>query len=259
VNRVSSRRRSALSSEVGTTLVELLIVMLILGVILPVGLRMLTSVQSSFNTEIDRSVNATQAGLVMQQLEKEIQSAEAFALCATADCASTPIPITDPLYGGNKTMCTATSATASSLSSCYFVVYTQTNASTRELSSPGPNAPFSCVQWRIYQVNSSPALYVFQSQRWQPDWEGNPAGLAIGWRYVSDPLPTVAATFTSFSPTSVFGGRLMEVSVSVNNQSANKTASNNITSSTTLTRQLTGSNIVAAPNPCIPPNGTVPS
>lgn len=246
MNKPFNRRRTAWSSDNGTTLVELLIVMLILGVILPVGLRMLTSVQSSFNTQIDRGVNAAQVGLVMQQLEKEIQSAEAFNVCTAASCSTT------------STSCTTTSVTPATLSTCYLVVYTQTNASTRELSSPGPNAPFSCVQWRITQVNTSPALYVFQSQRWQPDWEGNPAGLAIGWRYVSDPLPTVEATF-SIDQTSLFGGRLMQVSVSVNNQSANKTASNNVTSKTTLTRQLMGSNIVAAPNPCIPPNGTVPS
>jgi hypothetical protein len=55
------------------------------------------------------------------------------------------------------------------------------------------------------------------------------------------------------------GGRVVQVTVGVNNQSAIKSATHNYTSNTTLTRQLAGANIVAAPNPCIPPNGTVPS
>lgn len=239
-------RRMPWSSQAGTTLVELLIVIGILGVVLPATYQVVASVQSTFNVEIDRSANVTQAGLAMQQIEKEIQSAEAMSICATSNCSAV------------TTDCTTTSVTPSSLTTCYLVTYTQTNATTRQMSSPGPSSPFSCVEWRVAQVTTTPATYVFQSRRWQPDWQGNPSALVTGWRYVTEAMPKVAARFT-FPSVALFGGRLIQVTLTVNNQTANKTAAGNPTSDLSLTRQLTGSNIVAAPNPCIPPNGTLPS
>ena len=253
------KRGSERSREDGATLIELLISMSILGIVLAATFTVLVSVQRGLGIQIDRSANATQAGVVMQQLEKEIQSAEAFSVCSSYNCSAT-VPAGTP--------CTATSATSSSLTTCYLIVYTQTNASTRQGVSPGPNAPFSCVQWRVFQVQSSPAQYAFESRRWQPDWEANPSALVTGWRYVTDPLPTVSATFlvpSTAQNAAMLGGRLLRVSVSLNNQSANKTVSGNPTKDLTLTRDLTGSNVLStatstgAPNPCIWPNGTVPS
>ncbi len=238
-----------LREESGTTLVELLVTMLVLSLVLSSTYAILNSVQSGYGTQVDRTINATDAGLVMQQVEKEVQSAEAFSICSTSSCSTTL---------ANGTSCTATSATSSSLTTCYLVAYTQTNASTREITSPGPNAPFSCVQWRVASLGTSPSTYAFESRRWQPDWENNSSALVTGWRYVSDPLPTISAAFVIPS-TSLLGGRVVQVTIGVNNQSANKTAGSNPTSKTTITRQLAGSNVVSAPNPCIPPNGAVPS
>ena len=232
--------------ESGTTLVELAIAMFVLSIVLGSTYALLASVQTGYGRQVDRVSNGENAGLAMQHLEKEIQSAEAFSICSNSSCSSTV---------ANGTSCTATSATSSSLTSCYLVTYTQTNASTRELTSPGPNAPFSCVQWRVTQVGTSPATYAFQSRRWQPDWENNASSLVTGWWYVTAPMPAVLASFVIPSD-SMLGGRVVQVTISVNNQSATGL---NATSNTTLTRQFAGSNIVAAPNPCIPPNGTVPS
>lgn len=227
--------------ESGTTLVELMISMMILGIVLAAIYSVLASVQSGFSAETDRSINATQAGLVMQQLAKEIQSAEAFSICSTANCSA--------VVASGASCTTPTTP-------CYLVVYTQTNASTRQLSSPGPNAPFSCVEWRVAQVASSPVKYVFQSRRWQPDWENNPSALVTGWRYVSDSMPSITASY-QIPSTSSFGGRLVQVTVTLNNQPA----TSNRTSPMSVTRQLTGANVLssAAPNPCIPPNGTLPA
>jgi hypothetical protein len=79
------------------------------------------------------------------------------------------------------------------------------------------------------------------------------------WRNVSDPLPTLSATFQI---PSAFGGRLVQATVTLNNQPTTW----NRTSNLSVTRQLTGANILStsstnmgAPNPCIPPNGTVPA
>jgi prepilin-type N-terminal cleavage/methylation domain-containing protein len=240
------RKGRAGTDEAGMTLVEMLVSMTILGIALASVYGVLASVQTGFNVESDRSVNATQVGVAMQQLEKEIQSAEAFAVCLTADCRS---------LQSAGVLCPA----SGSASDCYLVVYTQTNATTRQVSSPGPNAPFSCVEWRVAQVASSPAQYALQSRRWQPDWENNPSVLATGWRNVTDPMPTVSASFQIVG-TPAFGGRLLQVSVTVNQQPANW----NRTSPLTVTRQLMGANVLSTsttsgnPNPCIPPNGTVP-
>lgn len=233
--------------ESGMTLVELLVSMAIFGIVITSVYAVLVSVQNGFSAETDRSINVNQAGLVMQQLAKETQSAEALSICQDTTCSS------GNLLAWGQSCTTPTTA-------CYLVVYTQTNASTRQTLLPGPNAPFSCVQWRVSQVaGSSPAKYTFQSRRWQTDWEVNPSSLVTGWRNVSDQLPTLSATFQV--PTA-FGGRLVQATVTLNNQPT----SWNRTSNLSVTRQLTGANIVStsstnsgAPNPCIPPNGTVPA
>lgn len=243
---VRARVRMVHSDEFGTSLVELMVSILILGLVLSSIFAVLASVGNAVSVETDRSVNVTQAGLVMQQLAKEIQSGEAFSICTNATC-STQAPSPDP-------SCTTPPTTA-----CYLIVYTQTNASTRQTALPGPNAPFSCVEWRVAQIAGvSPASYVFQSRRWQLDWENNAASLVTGWRYVSTAMPTVTASFRI--PTSgaaaAFGGRLLQVTVNVNNQPV----SWNKTTPLSVTRELTGANILSAsaPNPCIPPSGVLP-
>ncbi len=227
--------------ESGTTLVELMISMAILGIVLSSVYAVLASVQNGFNVETDRSINATQAGLVMQQLAKEIQSAEAFSICGDATCST--------LVASGTSCTTPTTA-------CYLVVYTQTNASTRQTALPGPNAPFSCVEWQVAQIGSSPVMYAFQSRRWQPDWENNPATLVTGWRYVSDPMPSITASFLIRSDPA-FGGRLLQATVALNNQPTTR----NRTSPVSVTRELTGANVLSstAPNPCVPPTGTLPA
>jgi type II secretory pathway component PulJ len=238
------RRAVGRSDETGTTLVELLVSMSIMGVVLAAVFAVLTSVQKGFTTEEDRSVNATQVGLVMQQLGKEIQSAEAFSICSSSSCSAT-------LAAG----ATCTSPTTS----CDLVAYTQTNANTRQAASPGPNAPFSCVQWHVAQVASSPIQYAFQSRRWQPDWESNPSVLVTPWRSVSDPLATVTASFLVRSNTA-FGGRLLRVTVALNRQPSTRTGTRPLS----VTKEFMGANVLStsttsgAPNPCIPPTGTLP-
>jgi type II secretory pathway pseudopilin PulG len=239
-----------LRAESGTTLVEMLIVLSVLSLVLASTYAILISVQSGFGTQVDRNANAQNAGLAMQQIEKEAQSAEAFTICSSSTCDTSH-------QVANGTSCPTTTWSVANALSCYLIVYTQTNASTRELTSPGPNAPFSCVEWRVVSLGTSPATYALETRRWQPDYEDNSA-LVTGWRYITDPMPTVIAGYIIPSNTQL-GGRVIQVTVSVNNQSANKTSAHSQTSNTTITRQFVGSNIVSAPNPCVPPNGTVPS
>jgi type II secretory pathway component PulJ len=251
----------ARTGEEGTTLVELLISLSILGIVLGSVLAVMASVQKGLGTQIDRTANAMQAGVAMQQFQKEIQSAEAFTICSSSTCGTAN-------QLANGTSCTATSATTSSLTTCYLVVFTQTNAATRQATSPGPNAPFSCVQWRVASLGTTPAAYAIQSRRWQPDWETNASSLVTGWRYVTDALPTAAMTLVVPS-TQMLGGRLIRVTVAVNNQSANKASQGNPTNNLSITREFTGSNILSTynagtfstgnPNPCVPPTGTIPS
>jgi Tfp pilus assembly protein PilX len=235
--------------ESGATLVEMLVVLLVLSLVLSSTYAILISVQSGLGTEVDRNANVQNAGLAMQQIEKEINGAEAFSICSNTSCSTT---------AANGTSCTATSLTASTLTTCYLVTYTQTNASTREITSPGPNAPFSCVEWRVAQVGSSPSTYSLETRRWQPDYEDNSSSLVTGWRFITDPMPATILSLVIPSNANL-GGRVVQVTVSLNNQSANKSSTTNPTSKTTLTRQLAGVNIVAASDPCIPPNGTLPS
>jgi prepilin-type N-terminal cleavage/methylation domain-containing protein len=243
MSRFFARVRTV-SRDRGATLVELMISMSVLAVVLAAVFVVLISVQRAFTTQVDRSVNATQVGVVMQQLEKEIQSAEAFSICSNASCSTT--------------LSTGSSCTTPT-TSCYLIVYTQTNASTRQAAS-SPSAPFSCVEWRVAQVGSSPVQYAFQSRRWQPDWQGNLASLVGGWRYVSIAMAKVQGTFTVPS-TASFGGRLLQVTVAVNNQPSTRSGTTDLS----ITRQLTGSNMLGtsttsgSPNPCVPPNGTVPA
>jgi type II secretory pathway pseudopilin PulG len=238
---LTSKVRALRSDESGTTLVELLVSMSILSIVLASVFAVITSVQKGYVTEEDRSVNATQVGLVMQQVEKEVQSAEAFSICSSSTC-STTLPI--------GTSCTTPTT------SCDLVIYTQTNANTRQAASPGPNAPFSCVQWHVAQVSSSPAQYAFLSRRWQPDWQTNPSVLVTPWRWVSDALASVSATFVVRSE-AAFGGRLVRVTVAVNRQPTTRTG----TSTLSVTRDFVGSNVLSTstPNPCIPPAGTLPT
>lgn len=95
------------------TLVEMLIAMAVLGIIVPIFLTSLISVQTRVGRQTDRSLTNDQARLAVEQLDREIRS---------GNLLYDPKDET-PAYMSLR-------------------VYTQTNASTR---TPGNR----CVQWRI--------------------------------------------------------------------------------------------------------------
>ncbi len=251
------QRSSAASDERGMTLVELTASMAILGIVLAAAYGVMASVQKGYERQVDRTVNVVQIGQAMQQLQKEIFSAEAIDICSNATCTSLVT---------NGTECTTPT------DQCYLLVYTQTNANSRELASPGPASPFTCVEWKVAQVAGSPTKYALLSRRWQSDYINNPGALVGGWRWVTDPMPILTASFVI--PTSsnnaasfdvpadascdgcgAFGGRLLQVRLTMNNQPLTRVGTSNIS----VMRQLTGANIVSSSyNPCIPPTGVIP-
>jgi prepilin-type N-terminal cleavage/methylation domain-containing protein len=105
--------RRGLRAQEGMTLLELMIAIALLGIVVPILVTTLVSVQTSVGREQDRSLTNDQARLAIEELDKEIRSGNL-------------------LYDPKD-------ETPSYMS---LRVYTQTNASTR---TPGNR----CVQWRI--------------------------------------------------------------------------------------------------------------
>ncbi|HJP65022.1 MAG TPA: hypothetical protein VKA30_01810 [Actinomycetota bacterium] len=107
------RIRDRAHSEAGMSLAELMVGMLILGIIVPVLLTTLVSVQTRVGREQDRSLTNDQARLAVEELDREIRS---------GNLLYDPASETPPFMT--------------------LRIYTQTNATTRD---PGNR----CVQWRL--------------------------------------------------------------------------------------------------------------
>jgi Flp pilus assembly pilin Flp len=107
------RLRALLKAEDGVTLVELTVVMALLSMVLFTFLLTFETVQSAFNTQVDRSASNDQARAAVQEIDREVRSGNL---------------LYDPA--------------AESPPGQVLRVYTQTNAPTRD---PGNR----CVQWQI--------------------------------------------------------------------------------------------------------------
>ncbi len=207
-------RIERLRDERGFTLVELLVTMSILSVVLASAYAVVASVQTGFENQSNRDTNVTQINLAMQELNREILSAQAFSVAH---------------WNGSQFSLVATGSSDNAL-----IVYTQANATSREGSSPGPTAGFSCDEWRV--VNNQ-----LQVRRWAPNWRDNPGTLVQPWRTLAQ-ATQVSASF--LMPGSAdYGGRLLQATVNINQAPVGSQA----THATSETTEFTGRNVQFAP------------
>jgi prepilin-type N-terminal cleavage/methylation domain-containing protein len=170
-----------LDGEGGMTLVELMVTLVILAFSLSITMSILFSVQKTFGKQSDRSLSNDQARLAVEELDKEIRSGNL-------------------LY-------------APTSSGMNLIVYTQTNATTRDPSN-------QCVQWQITSQQ-------LQRRAWSVDWRND--GDVTGWRVVADhivnaappenPGTPVPAFVLDTSQTS-FGSRIMKIQILANQNSS---------------------------------------
>ncbi|MEX1047102.1 MAG: prepilin-type N-terminal cleavage/methylation domain-containing protein [Actinomycetota bacterium] len=193
--------------ERGMTLPELLVGMTLLVAVMSIVFTVLASVQEGYEDQSKRSINNDQMRLAIEQIDKEIRSANAFTVTTSAWVADT----TQPVEGTN------------------LVVYTQTSADTRE-------GGFSCVQWRVQGGE-------LQSRRWPLNWESDADELITGWREVAssvivDPVTYANGTYFSIPSNVGYGDRLLRTQVVVNSSS-----DLNETSNLKQTRDIAGRNV----------------
>jgi prepilin-type N-terminal cleavage/methylation domain-containing protein len=118
----------------GMSLLELVVTMSIMGVVLLAVTTVLSTVQTAFTRQSDRSLSNDNARLAAEELDREIRSGNLLYDPRSADVTKNPTG--DP-------------------SGMQLVIYTQTNANRRD---PGNR----CVQWKIVSQQ-------LQRRDWTPD------------------------------------------------------------------------------------------
>jgi prepilin-type N-terminal cleavage/methylation domain-containing protein len=184
-----------LRGDDGFTLLELMVATAILGVVMVIFTSVLASVQTTVGRETHRSASNDQSRLAVQELDKEIRSANV---------------LYDPAAEG----------TGSHASDCpnYDIcpgmslrIYTQTNANQR---NPGNR----CVQWRIKNE-------VLQRRDWAVNWRDDPAKWVIGWRIIATSIKnrTISPIVTAFmrdESNSKYGQRILKIAIVANDSAA---------------------------------------
>jgi len=161
------------------TVAEMMVSLSILGVVVAAVLGILASVQKGFEEQSNRTQNNDMARLAMEQLDREIRSANAFSVYAVSGS-------------------TWTGPQATGVNGTGLIIYTQASAPTRD---PG----FQCVQWRLSGTD-------LQSRMWPLSWQSDPSKVT-GWRTVASDVVSVAFQIPSASS---YGSRLVQTSVTVN-------------------------------------------
>jgi prepilin-type N-terminal cleavage/methylation domain-containing protein len=118
---VARRRRRLLSDESGLSLLELVVTMSLLGIVLLAVTSVLSTVNTAFARQGDRSLSNDNARLAAEELDREIRSGNLLYDPRSSDVTKNPTG--DP-------------------SGMQLIIYTQTNANRRD---PGNR----CVQWKI--------------------------------------------------------------------------------------------------------------
>jgi prepilin-type N-terminal cleavage/methylation domain-containing protein len=217
------RARSRLASEAGFTLVEMLIAMSLLTVVMVVFMGALFTAQNTVNRSTARSTSNDQARLAVQELDREIRSGN--VLYNPANCPPPP---------GNPAGLPTCDAAVGITPNMSLLVYTQTNANTR---NPGNE----CVQWRITPVDAL-GLSHLQRRAWSVNWQTD--GIVFGWRDVAEdvvnrqpPGGGPAVPLFSLDLTPSYGSRVIKVNIQTNG------APNVVASSTVATiMSITGRN-----------------
>jgi type II secretory pathway pseudopilin PulG len=179
------------------TLAELAVTMMLLGIVLAIILSILFSVQRAFGRQQDRSISNDQARLAVQELDRELRS---------GNLLYEPTGINAYPPGANGMQ---------------LVIYTQTNATTR---NPGNR----CVQWKITGPVSADPDNPHTLQR--RDWSSvDPLNTASDWRIIAE---DVVNNDTAFNPglatkafaldhsQTSFGDRIIKIDILVNHKAS---------------------------------------
>jgi prepilin-type N-terminal cleavage/methylation domain-containing protein len=201
MNRFLGRLRG----EDGFTLLELIVATAILGVVMVIFTAVLASVQTAVGRETDRSASNDQARLAVEQLDREVRSANV---------------LYDPALEGTQPGHTTDCLNWNTCPGMSLRVYTQSNAGQH---NPGNR----CVQWRIttaqqQNVNDTAWLpEVLQRRDWAVNWRDDPGTLVDGWRTVASDIknrtlsPTVVA-FTRDESNAKYGKRILKIVIMAN-------------------------------------------
>ena len=208
--------------ERGFTLVELMTAMALLSIVVTAVMGVLFSVQKAVSFETNRSITNDNVRLAMEALDKEMRSAGAFTVYTNGTFAtvSSSIPPTGTAV----------------------VVYTQTNAPTRSVSSPDVSG-YMCVQWRLNGTD-------LQSRMWPLTWRSNPSALVTGWMNRAESVQSLSFTVPSGGADTAFGKRLLRTTFAV-------LVGGSTDSTITTTRDIAGRNVLTTPsstgdtNPCV--------
>ena len=119
-----------LRSDDGFSLMELMVVLLLMGIVIPVIVGVMYAAQSNLERDISRSVTNDQVRLAMKSLDREVRSGNV---------------VYDPM-----TEVYAPGDVAAGMS---FRIYTQSNAPSR--GATAGDSGFRCVQWRITSPTSA--------------------------------------------------------------------------------------------------------
>jgi type II secretory pathway pseudopilin PulG len=164
------------TEEVGLTLSELLVAMVVLGLASGVFLTTLTSVQRSVTETDIRTRSNTQARLALQTLDHEVRSGNVLYDPATS---------VDPYFR--------------------FKIYTQANATTRQ-PSPG----YTCRLWRITSTGE------LQTRWWPPNQPEDASGWLTAATGIVNKLVATPLNAFVLDPDPNKGGRTVNVLLLVN-------------------------------------------
>jgi prepilin-type N-terminal cleavage/methylation domain-containing protein len=165
--------------EAGMSLAELMVTMSVFSVVVVIFLTTLATIQRTVVREDADSVNNDQARLAMLEMDREIRSGNV---------------LYDPA--------------AESPSGFVLRIYTQSNANTR---TPSPG--YVC---RLWQITSDGKL---QTRSWPPSQPDNAgAWITVATGIVNRVVSPAVTAFSRSDPTSATGGRIVYITLLVNNQ-----------------------------------------
>lgn len=186
------------------TLVELLVVISLLGVVVPMLMAFMISIQNTLVKETNRTQSNDQVRLAVESLDREIRS---------GNVLSPPQNENDPTHYIFPGMSLR--------------IYTQSNATTRGPRSNGER----CVQWRIKfhkyadtagtrPLPTNQQNYELQRRDWPTDWTSGDG--AIPWRTVADHIMNrVSPTTSAFTVDSAGRTASLVLLANQNSQSGN--------------------------------------
>ncbi len=174
-----ARVRRIHGDERGITLPELMVTMIIMSIVIVTFMTILAAIQRAVDKTDSRAVNNDQARLAMIELDREIRS---------GNVLYDPANETDPGF--------------------VLRIYTQSNANIR---TPSPG--YVC---RLWQVTGNGDL---QTRSWPPLQPQNASSwITVATGIVNKRVSPSVPAFTRSSPTSATGGRVVFITLLINNR-----------------------------------------